>query len=264
MRLIQEGVLIDFINWVLLYPLTKWGSIIGYVQMELSTKDWIVILLLFAPLIFGFFTNRNLLKDKVVQVLLLFLTAAAVTVYPRFSFFHFQTALAVLVILYGYLLSNTKITVPIIAYLSISVIFIFFLIHTRVLLFDFQKEVRFYGRQDLELAQVIASQVAKKERVYLLGLPSNLYVMADRLPPKRWSDNFPWYLEIPGVQKEITSRWDANPPQYVFWRTPSPGNEFNLGTYQPKKIVSWINENYTKKEEVKPGIWLWVLRQAQD
>lgn len=263
-RLLQEGALKDFFNWVFWYPLTKWGSIVGYVQMEMSVREWMVVTFLFIPLILMLLRRQRLFQDTTLQILSLFLVGALISVYPRFSFFHFQTAISLLIILYGYLLSKAKITRLTIAYCLVPIALVFLLIHQPVIARDWQKEARFYGQEEREMAQIITDRVNKEEKVYLLGLSSSLYVMSDRLPPKRWSDNFAWYLEIPGVQEEIISRWEGNPPKVIFWRTPFPGNWFDLETYQPKKIVSWIEQNYTKKEEVKPGIWLWILRQAQD
>lgn len=260
-RLIQEGTLIDFLRWVLIYPLTKWGSIIGYVQMELSSYQMIVIFLLFAPLLVGILTRRVLfVKDSKIQLLILFLVVSLFAVYPRFSFFHFQTAITLLAILYGYMLSKTEITRLTIAYCLLPSALVFFLIHQPVISSGWQKEARFYGSEDLQLAGLIADKTTKNDTLFLLGLNSSLYAMSNRIPPKRWADNFSWYLEIPGVQEEIISRWGQNAPDKIIWRTPSLGNTFNLGTYQPKKIVEWIRNNYSQKEEVKLGIWLWTLR----
>jgi hypothetical protein len=122
---------------------------------------------------------------------------------------------------------------------------------------NWQRETRFYGADDFEMAQSIREEVPKEEKVFLLGLHSGLYTLADRLPPKPWTDNFGWYLEIPEVQEKIISRWQRNKPRAIFWREPNPGNWFDLGTYQPQKITDWIEKNYTKKEEIKSGVWLW-------
>lgn len=257
-KLIQERALMDFINWVLVYPLTKWGSIIGYVRMELSAREWLTIIILFAPLIYLVF-NRQVFRDKAFQLLLIFLAGSLVAVYPRFSFFHFQPALALLLIVYGYLFTNTKFNpLPFSFYLLVFT----FVIQQPVLARDWQKGPRFYTQEDLEMAQIITRNIGESERVYLLGLHSGLYAMADRLPPERWTDNFAWYLEIPGVQEEVISRWEnppaGGPPKYIFWRTPSVGNPFDLGTYQPAKITEWLRMNYYQKEEVKPGIKLWT------
>src|SRR5439155_1598194 len=108
-----------------------------------------------------------------------------------------------------------------------------------------------------ELAKIVANTVKPDEKVYLFGLSSSIYALADRLPPKRWTDNFSWYLEIPGVQEEVISRWNNNTPQFIFWRTSTAGNQNDLGTYQPRKIVEWIKAHYTNSGEVKSGITLW-------
>lgn len=256
-RLISEGALADFINWVLIYPLTKWGSITGYVSMEMTTREVLVILILIAPIVLKF---RDLWKDENLKPILLFMICALIAVYPRFSFFHFQTAIAILAILYAYLLSKIKLTRLTIVYCLLSGTFIFFLVHKSVLARDWQGEPRFYTHDDIALSKLIDDRVGEDEKVYIFGLHSGLYSMSNSLPPRRWTDNFAWYLEISGVQDEIIARWENNSPKYVVWRTPSSGNPFDLGTYQPIKIVDWIKSRYTKETEIKSGIWIWVKK----
>lgn len=268
-RLLQEGALVDFLNWTIIYPLTQFGKFPGYVHMEVSSGQTFISILLLVPLLIITIKNKEILKDSVFQVLFPFLVIALIIIYPRFSFFHFQTALAFLVIIYGYAAKDIKrLTPQLLAYCLLPIALIIIFIQKPVLAREWQKEARFYAKEDLELAQTIQSKVPQNEKVFLLGLHSGLYVMAGRVPPKRWTDNFGWYLEIPGVQEEIIARWEnssaGGPPHFIFWRTPSPGNWFDLGTYQPQKIVRWIEEHYTKEEEVKPGVWLWVQRPLQD
>lgn len=258
-RLIQEDALVDFFNWTVLYPLTEWGRYPGYVQMSIASKEAFVLFLLFLPLVAIFMVNivrRKLLIDTHLSILLLFLIGSLIAVYPRFSFFHFQPALAILIVITFYVLRKWEIKKLLIG----SVVFFVILlpiIYLPVFVSDWQKEARFYSQNDTYLAAKIADLTNISERVFLLEPHSGLYVMANRLPPKRWSDNFGWYLEIPGVQEEIISRWEGNPPDVVLWRMPLPGTQYDLGTYQPQKIASWIESNYTKKEEIKSGIWLW-------
>lgn len=258
-RLIQEGALTDFINWTLIYPITQFRNFPGYVHTELSVEQLLVSIFLLAPLLFLTLKNRDFLRDKFFQLLLMFLFISIFIIYPRFSFFHAQTALAILLIAYGYLLSKTKTNFLLATFYLLLVIFF---VQQPVFALNWQKETRFYGKSDLELAKIIEDKTKKESRVYLLGLHSGLYSMSDRIPPKRWADNFGWYLEIPGVSEEVMSRWKKNLPEFIFWRTPNGGNWSDLGTYQPKKIVSFLSENYTKKEEVKPGIWLWEKKTA--
>lgn len=260
-RLLQEGALVDFLNWTIIYPLTQFGKFPGYVHMEVSSGQAFIGILLLVPLLIIMIKNKVILKASVFQVLFPFLVIALIIIYPRFSFFHFQTALAFLVIIYGYTTKDIKKLTPrLIAYCLLPLALIIIFIQKPVLAREWQKEARFYNNQELALAEIVQETTGSDDNVYLLGLNSSIYAIANRLPPERWTDNFGWYLEIPNVQEEIIGRWNTNPPKYIFWRTPSPGNWFDLGTYQPQKIVRWIEENYTKKEEVSPGIWLWTRK----
>jgi len=254
-RLSQEKALTDFFNWTIIYPVTQWSKFPGYVQMGLTVPEVVVVLFLLAPLGLMLSKKIGFSKDKNLQLLLLFLLGGLVSVYPRFSFFHFQAALAFLVILAGYLAKKTKIGSLVLAFYSLLLLFAVVLPVARR---EWGKEARFFGQSDLRMAEIIKGKVSRDEKVFLLGLHSGLYSMAERLPPKRWTDNFGWYLETPGVQEEIISRWGNNPAKAVFWREPRPGNWFDLGTYQPQKITKWLEGNYTKEEEVEPGIWLWL------
>lgn len=258
-RLIQEGALTDFFHWTVLYPLTEWGRYPGYVQMSITSREVFVLSLLFLPLLAGISINivrRKLLLDNHLSILLLFLIGSLIAVYPRFSFFHFQSALAFLIITTVCLLRKWEIK-KLAAGSVLFLVILFLIIHKPVIAQGWQKEARFYGQEDISLADKIADLTNIDDRVFLLGLHSELYVLSNRLPPKRWTDNFGWYLEIPGVQEGIIIRWEENPPDVVVWRTPNPGNLFDLGTYQPKKIASWFESNYTRNEEVKSGVWLW-------
>jgi hypothetical protein len=247
------NMLSDFLNWTIIYPLTKWSSFPGYVQMALSKREALILLSLF---IFPAF----LLKiNKKSTPLILFFTLSLLAVYPRFSFFHFQPALAFLAIAYGLSFdyfqkiqnSKTKLLLP-----PLSAI-IFILTIYPVAKTSWHKEARFFGSQDIALARKISSELAPQETIFLLGPHSGLYALSNRLPPKPWTDNFGWYLEISGVQEEIISRWEVSPPDYILWTQPKEGNWFDLATYQPQEIVNWINSNYTKGEKLKENTYLW-------
>src|SRR5205814_871470 len=101
-------------------------------------------------------------------------------------------------------------------------------------------EARFWTNSDIELGQIIKNETPLGKPIYLLGLDSNFYQLADRLPNKPWLDNFGWYLEIPGVQEEVIKGLEKNPPSTIFWATPELGNWYDIGVYQPKMITSWI------------------------
>lgn len=255
-RIIQENQLIDFWNWTIFYPLFKWSDFPGYVQMELSPRELVTLGVFLIPVILYILWQRRV-KDTEFWLLIIFLIAGLIAIYPRFSFFHFQPSLVFFVIIYGYVLSKLNLKWKVLFLISFFAL-LYPLVYKPAFETEWGKETRFYGREEKETAHLIKSKIGDSRNIYLLGLPSQFYLLTGTIPPKPWTDNFGWYLEIPGVQENVVKRWEANPPDFVFWRTPSPGNWFDLGTYQPQKIVSWIEENYTKSEEVSSGIWLWI------
>ena len=105
--------------------------------------------------------------------------------------------------------------------------------------FDWQQPPRFWSE---------AVQIPSNESVYLLGLHSGHYILANSLPPKPWVDNYPWVFEIPGMQEETIGNWEQNPPKFIIWQPPVSGNWYDIGTYQPQKLTEWIRENYSLKE----------------
>ncbi|TSC90499.1 MAG: Uncharacterized protein G01um10145_171 [Microgenomates group bacterium Gr01-1014_5] len=272
-RLVQEQALQDFINWTILYPLGEWGKFSGYVQMSLSGKQVLVIIILLTPiLLYNIILpaiaalrrlqagRRKIFSDTTTSLLLTLLLVSLVMVYPRFSFFHLQLALAFIVLNLALIVKSWDIKKVIMLFSGVVLLLTPF-VHKPVLAIDWQKDTRFYETKDIDLANKIANIADHKDKVFFLGLHSGLYVIADRLPSKRWTDNFSWYLEIPGVQEEIVSRWEQNPPVYVFWRQPSVGNSFDLGVYQPKKIVEYVQNHYNFESELVPGVQTWKLKK---
>lgn len=254
-RVYQEKSLEWFFQWTILYPLFEWKKFPNYVQMFVNNKDLLVLqLLLVPPFVFTPF-NLKIFKDKIFLLSLLFLVSSLISIYPRFSYFHFQSALAINIIFWIYI--SSKISKKL-ALLSASLlIFIFFpLIFKPLITVSWDKEARFMSFKDIELAAKI-KKIAGVNKIYLLGLNSNLYVLSGTLPPKPWVDNFGWYLEIPGVQEEVLLKWDENPPYYIIWRKPSAGNWFDLGVYQPQKFVDYFKMHYNFKEELEPEVGVW-------
>lgn len=254
-RLWQEGAVIGFWKWVIYYPTFFWSKYPGYVQMSLSKAEWlIVVLTALLPLLFAC-QKLSIKKDKNFQIITLALILSLAAVYPRFSYFHFQPAFAFSAILLGLLISKDK---RFASFLVFSALVLSFLIIRPTLLRDWNKEPRFLGEGEFSLAKDIG--MVGKDPVFLQGLPSQLYVLSGTLPPKPWLDNFGWYWEVPGIQEQVLASWKVNPPQVVIWRNPQSG-ESALGHYAPKEIVNYLSQNYTKEQELEPGIWVWRKNQ---
>lgn len=254
LKLAAEDTLLWFLNWLFIYPMTQWSNFPGYVQMTMTGTQTLIIVLLIAPFVLGIktFTNKANRSEKVF--LLAFVLASFLSIYPRFSFFHFQMGIALISIGLVLQLSKAK------DVSKFGIVLIFFLIpyvHKPVLNLYWRKEARFYSSQEKRVSEIIQKLTNKGEKVYFLGMHSGLYVFSDRLPPEPWTDNFGWYLEIDEVQRSILERWDSNPPKYVVWNDPKKGNWYDLGTYQPNMITDWVKNNYYKTDSIQKGVVLW-------
>ena len=229
-RLITEGAILGFFNWTLIYPLTLFSKFQGYVQMALSGHQWLILVLLVIPVIPVLFIRK-------FSLITFYLLLSFIMIYPRFSFFHFQLGLAFIAIFYGVFFSRVRFFYMLHA---TYYILLFILICLPVLKTDWQKEARFWGKEEIKAAEIITNNTQPDDLVYLLGPQSGLYVFSGRLPPKPWTDNYVWYLEIPGIQEGIIKMWKENKPEIVFTNNIQAGNWYDLGTYRPQKIVDWI------------------------
>ncbi len=254
----------DFLNWTLIYPFTYWSKYPGYVRMGLTRYQFGVVELLLLPLVFLIVKNIKKLTIE-AKLMLAQLLTSLIMIYPRFSFFHFQLSLALIVMLFAYLSNTIKYKY----YLYALYLFIVLASVVRLGVGKYWgQEARFWSKSDIGLAQSI-KEVSLDKKIYLLGLPSSFYVFvtdalpnvyANTLPPKPWTDNFGWYLEIPGVQENIITKWSRQPAEYVFWQQPQPGNWYDLGTYQPKQITDWIKTNYTKSGNLDQNTQIWKIK----
>jgi 4-amino-4-deoxy-L-arabinose transferase-like glycosyltransferase len=250
LRLFTEGAIGGFFNWTLIYPFTYWSKFPGYVQMVLTTRQSVILLLLIIPMI-PILVNRKFILHTSYFILSLIL------LYPRFSFFHFQLGLAFIAILFSLLAKELKLkSLLLITYYLLLVL----LIALPVFKTNWQKEARFWGKEDIKLAEMIQKETSPGNKIFLLGPHSGLYVLTNRFPPKIWSDNFGWYFEVPGVHQQIIAGWEKEPPEYIVMSDPSPGNWYDLGTYRPKQVTDWISKNYFLKKNIDGGITLWVRK----
>lgn len=255
--LVFTGALIPFWNWVLLYPLTQWSKFPGYVDFAVPKRYILAVLLLLSPILLAF-VNREIFAKRYFLLSLIFLTSALVAVYPRFSFFHLQPAIAFTVIassiVFTALSKSQKIAQTALMFLAaLVVIKIVFQVNTG-------EPVRFYGESEKRLSKEITTLTGSYERVFLLGLDSSLYVFSKTLPPKNWSDSFGWYLEIPGVQEWVLEGFVSDRPEKILRQIPSSGSWFKPGVYQPEKVVNYMNVYYDRGGELEPGVEIWTRK----
>lgn len=244
----------EFFQWTILYPLAEWPKFPGYVQMTLNLKQLILLGILLAPIGGVILSFYKLWTDKVVKITLLFLAAALVATYPRFSYFHLQPILPFLFIFSTrvYILMPQKFKVS----YGMLLAGIMLVVSLSVGPKDLGTKIRFYEEGDKKIAARVIEETGMQDRVFLQGVYSSIYVYSHRLPPKNWSDNFGWYLEIPGVQEWVLAGFNEQMPDKIFWRTPSKGRWYELGSYQPAKITEFIRQNYRQTGKIG-GVEIW-------
>ncbi len=246
----------EFWNWVILYPITQWSQFPGYVDFNFSKRQAIISLILFAPLFFSIIYWKKFIKDKIFLIILFFLITSLITVYPRFSFFHMQPAIAFLIIILAKIFNEVPQKLKTLYLISILITTLL------IMILSFKSvvgdKIRFYESQDLQLSEEIMQNTKNSQTIYLLGINSSEYIFTNTLPPKNWSDNFGWYLEIPGVQEWVIHGLENEQPNIIFWKIPSNGQWYALGVYQPREITNYIRLNYHKTGKIKSDIEIWT------
>lgn len=255
--LISINSFLDFWNWNIYYPLFVWSKFPGYGGFHISIKDLITTGIIFLPAIFLF--KRNILRHKKLLLTITFITASVLAIYPRLVFFHLQPVLAFLVI--GYLQIFLIIKGNFKKAFLLVVLFSFILA-TYILSrnFSFTEGTRFYDETDKKTSQIIQSTVSDR-KVFLLGLYSSYYVYSDTLPPKPWVDNFGWYFEVPGVQEKVISGLSSERIEFVFIKKAEHNNWYEIGTYQPQKVMDFIKENYELNDVINSEVEVWQIKK---
>lgn len=250
--LIIQGVFRDYLFWTMEFPLVWLPQFPGY--SDLPAKKNVVLLFL----IFGlpaFYLLKNFFKKNVFhRIILVSIIATVIMAFPRFSYFHLQPAIVVLVIFFIVILKETKKT---------SVFFLMIgSLYALLLWKDYRpfigvENARFYDDEELKLALFIRQNTKQNDRIYFLGPHSMLYVLSDRLPPKTWIENFIWHFEIPGMQEKQIAGFENEQNLVIFKQAPLNGNWYDLGVYQPKKIQEYININFEVVNRNQEGIEVW-------
>lgn len=254
--LFKLGIISDYFFWTFEFPLIHLPKIPGY-SITPNTRDIKIMAVLFVTLLVGAIFNYKKIKKSprktkfylYLSILFLLILSA----FPRYSLFHLQPALAVYVLMIGYLLKFRK------RYFVILLLIPVYILGKNALITK-NFEDRFYGTYEKQLSQEIKTR-SQDEKVYLLGPSSVNYVLSETISPKPWIENYVWHFEIPGLQEKVIDGWEIDPPIYIYWTKPKPGNWYDLATYQPDKIVKYINSNYEKIDQVENvEIWKFIKR----
>ena len=238
----------DYLFWTFEFPLIHLPNIDGY-AVSPNSRELVILGMMVVSLIVGIITNYKKLNSK-FYLLLSILFFLILSAFPRFSLFHLQPALAIYVLIIGYLFSLRN------KYFILLLIPVFLM--WKNVLVTAKYEDRFYTQSDVNTASEIKNR-SKDSQIYLLGPSSIEYVLSSTVPPKPWIENYVWHFEMPGMQEKMIEGWKVAPPQYIYWSIPQSGNWYDLGTYQPKEVVKYIKDNYQKIDQ-QENIEIWKLQ----
>lgn len=250
---LKTGIINDYIFWTFTVPTVWYPKLPGYSNWP-TFPQLIMISIIFLPGIV--LTLKNLKTSRMsLKIILLFWIGLFIVAFPRFDYFRFQPALVAYIILVALLLKKANIAI-----LCLPILLAIFILSPDNL-GNINLPTRFYGPGELALAKHIEQLSSTPDKIYLLGVPSIEYVLSNRLPPKPWVDNYVWYMEIEGIQDKVLAGFQKEKPKLILWKTPKSGNWYDLGVYQPQKIVEYIMINYEKTGNLNDGIELWTIKK---
>ncbi len=249
-----KGLLGNYIYWTFTFPFLKASSLPGYVLFPAKRQILSVLILVS---LFSF----SLLKEKTKYA---FIFGSSVVLlmfaYPRFDYFHLIPSFAVLSLLAyssfkNILGSKPLLIIGLLIFLALS-IFGF-----RYYLKNWTKEIRFFDKDIYQAALYISLLTNKGEAIFIQNGPDQLYPLTHTVPSKPWATQFPWYLELEGVQESLVSGLVSQKPRYIFYKKYDEGKKYNIGSYRPDIFASYIDLNYI---DIIPASYNLFLRQKHE
>lgn len=253
--LLSLGVFKEYFFWTLEFPLIWLPKFPGYSEIP-GLRNQLMLVLLFGLPIF-YLIKRLFYLDLLQKIVLVSILATVIMAFPRFSYFHLQPAVAALVVFYIITLGRSR---------KIGLVFLVIgLIYGVMFWKDYRpfigvETARFFDKQDLALAKFVNENSNTDDAVYLLGPHSLIFVLADREPPKPWIENFVWHFEIPGTQNAQIEGFKKEKNLVIFRQGPISGNWYDLGSYQPKEVTSYIDQNFEMVGKDWSGVEVWKKR----
>lgn len=222
----NAGVMSDFKTWAIFLPLS-YSSQNGFVHLP-AIRQYLLIL-------FPSMALLSVRKMRDMEFWILALAFATLFAFPRYEDFHLQ----ILVALAAPLAANLQKR-----YLGIFIL-VCFLLFARTIDKDWHKNDRFIDQDTLRLA----GHIKNYPSVYLLNSPDLAYYFADRLPPRIWAANYPWYFEQEDFEERFVNNLKKERTGYIVIGNRLGGKKYDLGNYIPEKLESYIRLNYQQIEK---------------
>ncbi|EKD90254.1 MAG: hypothetical protein ACD_31C00064G0001 [uncultured bacterium] len=216
-----NGILSGFYSWAILLTLSLTKSP-GFVSLP-TKRQYLQILVPFFSLYGLKFSEMKIFWSLNILV-------AAVFIFPRYEDFHMQVVIAFLAVFSSFLPKKYFLV-----FLLIAVLFF-----GRSLKANWQTQDRFLDQEMYK----IAGYIKDYDSVYLLNSPELAYFFANKLPPKPWAINFPWYFEMNNFENRFIVELAKNQPEVIIIGNPIGGEKYDLGNYLPEKLMDFIKLQY--------------------
>lgn len=247
----NEHVLEEFFFWTIYFPFFKASSQPGYILFP-TPKQIIFVLFLFA-----IFLPAIRAKSK-YRIFVLGALTTTLFAYPRFDYFHLIPSLSILSLIVGETLFDQikgRNAVKVLLLSSFAILSIF---SYKYFISNWTQEIRFFETDILSSATFLSLITNPKDPIYVQNGPDQLLPLAKRLPPKPWATQFPWYLELNNYQKKVIDGINNTDTKFIVFKPYENKEKFDLGTYKPVLVASYINANYHNYIKISDSLWLKV------
>jgi hypothetical protein len=243
LTLASVGILKYFINWAIEYGIFVLPRSSGQIQLP-SVKTLAVSLFPFSPLLLII-----LYAKKKAFLFLSWILAGIMGAYPRFEFFHFQPAVPLAAVFFGFLFTlKIKKNLILIKLLAGFYVFASVFLFAGFLIRNMNEGVRFYEDSVVKVIRYVKDNTEPSDEIFVLNWWDNIYAYSDRVPATTpWVPQLSWYQEIPGIQIEETEDIKRTKPELVIFY---PYTSSGLSSYVPETLYGYIKNNYVLKERI--------------
>lgn len=236
------GILDSFLIWAVKFGITELPTSSGQIKMPgtrsllISGFPFLAILLL------------GISRIKKNMILLMWVIAGTLGIFPRFELFHFQPALPFLSIALAIMFSSPLVKQKLVRYLLVvyfagsSYLFAGFFVRT------LNEGTRFYESDVENISKYISDKTQIGDTILVMNYWDNIYAHSGTLPATDpWIPQLPWYLEIPGVQDNMVQDIQNKQPKFVLQR---PYPKAGPSSYVPLKLLNFVTNNYHLTDQV--------------
>lgn len=260
----KMGIWQDFYAWAVQFGIGYLPNAAGQLQLP-SFKQFLSLGVPFAFMVPALALllhqgkgGKKSLERKVLLLLVVWFLFGSLGVYPRWGLFHFQPALPFLAIISGIMLSRFNLLEGkhkqwFVVYLVLVILGTVYL-QTRFYRLHWQKQDRFFESETLQAEDWLKANIENNEKIFILNSWDHLYALSDTLPAvSPWVPTLPWYMDYPGIQEGIVDDLKKEKPSLVVFE---PYKEKGLGSYRPRVIDKFLQENYSLSEVVAGRFWI--------